>query len=230
MKITGRKGFSGGSIPPPAIIQKTKGAFIMTRFNFTKNTITVDGATYPAEYNIIDSGSVLVFAVVGVEADGYKHKRRFRFSPDYPEYSAALLAARGIDRVVESECAEIIPNPISESKKEESSSNESKTERRESISVSEKARDPKTARGPVPDKTFAGSQINGNGWKILFDERTARTRVIFNSAPTDAARAAVETAGFYYSRALNSWNKKLTWKAYRAAQALSGTLSKLYAA
>lgn len=230
MKITGRKGFSGGSIPPPAIIQKTKGAFIMTRFNFTKNTITVDGATYPAEYNIIDSGSVLVFAVVGVEADGYKHKRRFRFSPDYPEYSAALLAARGFDRIAEPEYAEIIPNPISGSKKEESSNNEFKIERREIFSVSEKARDPKKACGPVPDKTFAGSQINGNGWKILFDSKTARTRVFFNSAPTDAARAAVETAGFYYSRAMDSWNKKLTWKAYRAAQVLSGTLSKLYAA
>lgn len=202
----------------------------MTKFDFTKNTITVDGVTYPAEYNIIDSGSVLVFAVVGVEADGYKHKRRFRFSPDYPEYSAALLAARGSNRVVEPECAEIIPNSFSESKKEESAKNESKTEHCESISTNEKARDPKKARGPVPDKTFAGSQIDGNGWKILFDDQTARTRVIFSEAPTDAARVAVETAGFYYSCAMDSWNKKLTWKAYRAAQVLSGTLSKLYAA
>lgn len=202
----------------------------MTKFDFTKNTITVDGVTYPAEYNIIDSGSVLVFAVVGVEADGYKHKRRFRFSPDYPEYPAALLAARGSDRVAEPECVEPISHPIAENTKEESIKNEVNTKRCENISVCEEARDPKTARGPVPDKTFAGSQIDGNGWKILFDDQTARTRVIFNGVPTDAARAAVEKAGFYYSRALNSWNKKLTWKAYRAAQVLSGTLSKLYAA
>ena len=88
----------------------------------------------------------------------------------------------------------------------------------------------KQARGTVPEKTFIGQTIQGNGWKIYFDGETARTRVIFEETPTAAARAAIENAGFYYSSVMNSWNKKLTFKAYRAAQALSGTLSELYAA
>lgn len=90
--------------------------------------------------------------------------------------------------------------------------------------------DPKQARGPVPEKTFIGETIQGNGWKIIFDGEANRTRVIFENVPTEAARAATENAGFYYSSIMNSWNKKLTFKAYRAAKTLSGQLSELYAA
>ena len=90
--------------------------------------------------------------------------------------------------------------------------------------------DGKATRGPVPEKTFIGESITGNGWKILFDGETSRTRIIFESKPTDAARAALDKAGFFFSAAMNSWNKKLTFKAYRAAQALAGELSALYPA
>ena len=92
------------------------------------------------------------------------------------------------------------------------------------------ADDPKPARGPVPEKTFIGETIQGNGWKIFFDGEASRTRVIFEGMPTEAARAAIENAGFYYSSIMNSWNKKLTFKAYRAAKVLSDQLSELYAA
>ena len=81
----------------------------------------------------------------------------------------------------------------------------------------------------VPEKTFIGETITGKGWRILFDADTQRTRVCFDAAPSDAARAAVEKAGFYFSAALNSYNKKLTFKAHRAAVALSGELAALYA-
>ena len=81
----------------------------------------------------------------------------------------------------------------------------------------------------IPEKTFIGETITGKGWRILFDGETQRTRVCFDAAPTDAARAAVEKAGFYFSAALNSYNKKLTFKAHRAAVALSGELAALYA-
>lgn len=92
------------------------------------------------------------------------------------------------------------------------------------------ARDPKQARGPVPEKTFIGETITGNGWRIYFDGATNRTRIIFDSAPNAAAKKALDDAGFYYSSNMDSWNKKLTFKAYRAAKAMSETLSKLYAA
>ena len=83
------------------------------------------------------------------------------------------------------------------------------------------ARDPKQTRGPVPEKAFVGTTLKGKGWKILFDGDHARTRVIFTRKPSKAAREAVEKAGFYWSPVMESWTKKLTHKAFRAAQALA---------
>ncbi|MBO5187263.1 MAG: hypothetical protein J6B91_09510, partial [Prevotella sp.] len=83
------------------------------------------------------------------------------------------------------------------------------------------ARDPKQTRGPVPEKAFVGTTLKGKGWKILFDGDHDRTRVIFTRKPSKAAREAVEKAGFYWSPVMESWNKKLTHKAFRAAQALA---------
>lgn len=81
---------------------------------------------------------------------------------------------------------------------------------------------------PVADLDFVGETITGNGWKILFDGETDRTRVMFDTEPTDAALAAVEDAGFYYSQNMNSYNKKLTKKAHRAALTLADRLRELY--
>lgn len=89
--------------------------------------------------------------------------------------------------------------------------------------------DYKAARGPVPEKTFIGQQINGRGWKIIFDAETARTRVIFDAVPPAAVRAAVKEAGFYYSPRLKSWNKGLNFRAERAARALAVQLKTFYA-
>lgn len=84
------------------------------------------------------------------------------------------------------------------------------------------------APAAVPGKPFAGTEITGTGWRILFDQEHNRTRVILDqdTAPA-AAREAVEQAGFYWSAVLGSWNKKLTHKAHRAAQALALQLQAL---
>lgn len=100
----------------------------------------------------------------------------------------------------------------------------------ETVQEEKPAENTKAARGPVPEKTFIGEVIQGNGWKIIFDGETARTRIIFEELPTEAAKEALKEAGFYYSANMDSWNKKLTFKAYRAAKAISGKLSELYAA
>ena len=181
-----------------------------TVFTFTADSITVKGKTFPAEYSVTPSGSVFVF----VQEDGKQEKTRIRFNPDHAEYAAALAAARNEQ-----------PAPAAD-------------ERPEIIPAADPApaadpvpvADGKATRGPVPEKTFIGESITGNGWKILFDGETSRTRIIFESKPTDAARAALDKAGFFFSAAMNSWNKKLTFKAYRAAQALAGELSALYPA
>ena len=92
------------------------------------------------------------------------------------------------------------------------------------------APDTKQARGPVPEKTFIGTSISGRGYSIVFDGGCNRTRVIVTDDVKEKARPIIEKAGFYYSAALDSWNKKLTFRAYRAAQALAAELEKALAA
>ena len=92
------------------------------------------------------------------------------------------------------------------------------------------AHDPKAARGVVPEKTFIGQSITGAGWAIIFDGSCNRTRVIISKGNHDKLRGIVESAGFYYSPTLDSWNRKLTFRAYRAAQALAQELTAALAA
>lgn len=87
--------------------------------------------------------------------------------------------------------------------------------------------DPAPQALPAPEKPFIGSRIEGNGWLIWFDEQTQRTRVILNRAPSDAVLQAVTAAGFYWSDRMGSFNKKLTMRAYRAAQTLARQLTAL---
>ena len=78
-------------------------------------------------------------------------------------------------------------------------------------------------------KAWIGSTITGKGWRIVFDGDAQRTRVIFDGKPTAAQAAAVDAARFYYSPSMGSYNKHLTCKAYKAAQALAHTLAGLAA-
>lgn len=75
-----------------------------------------------------------------------------------------------------------------------------------------------------PEKAFIGTTISGPGYKIYFDPDLQRTRIIYEIKPTAAAIAAIQAAGFYWSSVQKSYNKKLTFKAYRAALALNNTL------
>lgn len=92
------------------------------------------------------------------------------------------------------------------------------------------AADPKAARAAAPEKTFAGTEIAGNGWKILFDADQQRTRIIFAADPIPAAKKVLDAAGFFWSGRMQSWNKKLTFRAYRAAQFVAQELNAIYSA
>lgn len=171
----------------------------MSHISFTSTTVTYDGKVFPAEYSITTTGSVLVFAITGLDSRGHKIKSRMRYDRNSVDYSAALSAA------IDSGCKYICK-----------------------VTNSEKEREPKAARGPIPEKTFIGQTIVGNGWRIFFDGELSRTRVIISGEPTPVVKALVEESGFYYSGKMNSWNKKLTFKAYRAAQKLAIELNKIY--
>ena len=93
------------------------------------------------------------------------------------------------------------------------------------LSAAQEAAEGKKTRGPVPEKTFIGLKIDGPEWRIEFGSE--RTRIIFKRVPCKAYREAVKAAGFYWSPNDKSWNKKATWKSYRAAQALHDRLWKI---
>ncbi len=237
----------------------------MAKFDFTNDTITCAGRTFPVKFSVTPSGSVMVFVTMPDRSE----PARVRFTPGDEAYPAALAAAKGelsgeFTQPEEPATVEPAPVAIEESAPVEAAPVEEPAEERpEIISNPVEAETPTAEPVPVleeqepaapvetetptaepvpaavpveqatprtiPEKTFIGETITGKGWRILFDGEAQRTRVCFDAAPTDAARAAVEKAGFYFSAALNSYNKKLTFKAHRAAVALSGDLAALYA-
>lgn len=78
---------------------------------------------------------------------------------------------------------------------------------------------------PAPvEKPWIGTSISGDGWTIDFDAKVERTCIRFAATPTAAQKAIVDAAGFYYRNDLKCFVKKLTCKAYRAAQSVAAGL------
>lgn len=186
-----------------------------TRCTFTRDSLTIDGITRPAEYSVTPAGTVFVF--VAVDVDGQERKVRIKIPADDPRYAAALAAAQEPQPEPE-QAADVEPEQPAQ---EQPADVEPEQAQEEQPQEEQPARDPKQARGPVPDKAFVGLEIKGKGWKIVFDGSYDRTRVIFKRKPSNAAREALDKHGFFWSPAMQSWNKKLTHKAFRAAQALA---------
>ena len=226
----------------------------MAKFEFSADSITCAGRTFPAKYSVTPSGSVMVFVTMP-DAD---KPARVRFTPSEEAYTAALAAAKGETPApveepapAEAETPAEEPAPAEvETPAEEPAPVEIEQPAEEAapVEIEQPAEEPAPVEieqaAPVepapaeieqptprttPEKSFIGTTITGKGWRILFDADTQRTRVCFDAEPSAAARAAVEKAGFYFSAALNSYNKKLTFKAHRAAVALSGELAAICA-
>lgn len=165
-------------------------------WTFTRNSVTVNGQTFPASYSLARGGDVYVFTTLRA-ADGTDMPIRIHVGQDMPMHAEAVAAAKPAE----------VPAPMQD----------------KPAPVQEAP-----ANKPAPvDKPWIGTTITGKGWNIAFDEQTQRTRVLFQTQPTDAQKAAIESAGFYWSAQLQSWNKKLTCKAYRAAQTLAAALNAL---
>ena len=79
----------------------------------------------------------------------------------------------------------------------------------------------KPARVPVKPKDFAWDALIGRGWCIVFDTGLQRTRVIVQDSIRETVAPIIRESGFYWSVNMGSYNKKLTYKAYRAALALA---------
>ena len=205
----------------------------MNTFTFTSNSFTCNGKTYPATFTVNAAGAVVVHAA-GVVQEG--KEIHIVFKPYHAAFSAAKAAA--LASAQPAPAAEEIPAPAPVPEEQQPAEEPAAVEAIPAPETAapaapeqpaEEIPEGKKTRGPVPEKTFIGDSIQGKGYKIYFDGNTSRTRVIFDADPTPAARAALDKAGFYFSAAMDSWNKKLTFRAYRAALALNAELSALYA-
>ena len=222
----------------------------MMNATFTAHEITVNGKTFPAEYSITPANTVFAFVTVR-EENRESVNLRIKIDSADPNHAAALEAAMQAQRearqseapteepqeqepipvqpepapaVIPAPKAEIIPvrnqfvlvEPLAVE-----SIPKTPVEPSSAAQAGETPAGSKQARGPVPEKLFVGLEIKGKGWEIFFDGGPERTRVIFKRKPVQAALDAVKAAGFYWSPTMKSWNKKLTHKAFRAAQALA---------
>ena len=207
---------------------------------FAPNTVTVNGHTFPASYSLARGGDVYVFTALRAAADAPEMPVRIHIGADMPMHADAVAAAQAAkDKPAPAqEAAPAKPSrKPAQAKPSKPAQAQDKPAPAQEAAPAKPSRKPAQAKPSKPaptqdkpapaDKPWIGTTITGKGWNIAFDAKAGRTRVLFQAAPTDAQKAAIESAGFYWSAQLKSWNKKLTCKAYRAAQALAATLNAL---
>ena len=191
---------------------------------FAPNTVTVNGHTFPASYSLARGGDVYVFTALRAAADAPEMPVRIHIGADMPMHADAVAAAQAAkDKPAP---AQDKPAPAQDKPAPAQEAAPAKPSRKPAQAKPSKPAPTQDKPAPA-DKPWIGTTITGKGWNIAFDAKAGRTRVLFQAAPTDAQKAAIESAGFYWSAQLKSWNKKLTCKAYRAAQALAATLNAL---
>lgn len=209
-------------------------------FEFTPESITCNGKQFPATYSVTPSGAVTVFADVG---DGLPAVR-VQFRPGHEAHAAALAAAQAAEAAPAEAPQTPVPAPVEAAPTEAAEAPQAPEAQQapdpapvEAPTEAPEAPDPapveaRTEAPQAPDpapagKPWIGSTIRGKGWRIVFDAEAERTRVIIDGTPSDAIRAALEEARFFWSQKMQSWNKKLSCKAHRAALELAETLEKI---
>lgn len=223
-------------------------------WSFSPTTMTVNGRTFGASYSVARGGDVYVFTGVQAAPGAQRIPVRMHITQDMPMHADALAAAR---LAAETETPKADPAPV-EAPKAQAPAPVQDAPKAAKPARAPKAAKPKAKPAPVQEapkaqapaptqdaaqavckpaadaaqavcKAWIGSTITGKGWRIVFDGDAQRTRVIFDAKPTAAQAAAVDAARFYYSPSMGSYNKHLTCKAYKAAQALAQTLAGLAA-
>lgn len=185
-------------------------------WSFAPTTMTVNGRTFGASYSVARGGDVYVFTGVQAAPGAQRIPVRMHITQDMPMHADALAAAR---LAAETETPKADPAPVEAPKAQAPAP----------VQDAPKAAKPAADAAQAVCKAWIGSTITGKGWRIVFDGDAQRTRVIFDAKPTAAQAAAVDAARFYYSPSMGSYNKHLTCKAYKAAQALAQTLAGLAA-
>ena len=176
-------------------------------WTFAPDSVTVNGYTSTARYSLAKDATLYVFAGMLTPGTDKLTPVRFALKPAQGEIYTAALSAAGLTPAPEEPAATVEDEGPAEPAAPV-----------EDVGPAEPVK-------PAPvEKPWIGTSISGDGWKIDFDAKVERTCIRFAATPTAAQKAIVDAAGFYYRNDLKCFVKKLTCKAYRAAQSVAAGL------
>lgn len=166
----------------------------MAKYDFTANTISCAGRTFPAKYASTGSGAIIAI----VTMPDKDKPARVKYTRSDENYAAALEALKEHNAAMRA-AEKVAPAPVEAEQPAEPAPVEQPAEERPEIISSPVEAAPVEIEQPppveeeiratveitpraIPEKTFIGETITGKGWRILFDGDTQRTRVCFDAA------------------------------------------------
>ena len=204
----------------------------MTTWKFTATGIFANDHHVGASYSLAQNGDVYVYTGIVDPADGTTRiPVRLRIAPDMPSYAAAVEAAKAAEKAAAQPAKQAAPKAekaAAQPAKQAAPKAEKATAQPAKQAAPKAEKPAQPAKQAVPTD-WVGSRIDGKGWYVVFDDAAKRTRFVFAEKPTASQAAAIAAAGFYFSANMQSYNKHLTLKAYKAAMALVATLNGLAA-
>ena len=220
-------------------------------WTFAPDSVTVNGYTSTARYSLAKDATLYVFAGMLTPGTDKLTPVRFALKPAQGEIYTAALSAAGLTPAPEEPAATVEDvgpaEPAAPAEDVRPAEPAAPVENVGPKRAPRKKAAPAVKAGPVQaeeaspapvedvgpaepvkpapvEKPWIGTSISGDGWTIDFDAKVERTCIRFAATPTAAQKAIVDAAGFYYRNDLKSFVKKLTCKAYRAAQSVAAGL------
>ena len=208
-------------------------------WTFAPDSVTVNGYTSTARYSLAKDATLYVFAGMLTPGTDKLTPVRFALKPAQGEIYTAALSAAGLTPAPEEPAATVEDVGPAEPAAPVEDVEPARAPRKKAAPAvkADPVQAEEAAPAPVEDvgsdepvkpapveKPWIGTSISGDGWKIDFDAKVERTCIRFAATPTAAQKAIVDAAGFYYRNDLKCFVKKLTCKAYRAAQSVAAGL------
>ena len=220
-------------------------------WTFAPDSVTVNGYTSTARYSLAKDATLYVFAGMLTPGTDKLTPVRFALKPAQGEIYTAARSAAGLTPAPEEPAATVEDvgpaEPAAPAEDVRPAEPAAPVENVGPKRAPRKKAAPAVKAGPVQaeeaspapvedvgpaepvkpapvEKPWIGTSISGDGWTIDFDAKVERTCIRFAATPTAAQKAIVDAAGFYYRNDLKCFVKKLTCKAYRAAQSVAAGL------
>ncbi|MFR8977238.1 MAG: hypothetical protein ACLVJB_05230 [Christensenellales bacterium] len=218
-------------------------------WTFAPDSVTVNGYTSTARYSLAKDATLYVFAGMLTPGTDKLTPVRFALKPAQGEIYTAALSAAGLTPAPEEPAATVedvgpaepaapaedvrpaepaapVENvgPKRAPRKKAAPPSRLALRGRRGLPAPVEDVGPAEPVKPAPvEKPWIGTSISGDGWTIDFDAKL--NAPAFASPPRrPPQKAIVDAAGFYYRNDLKCFVKKLTCKAYRAAQSVAAGL------